>query len=177
MAVNEHNSVAALLGVLVRIVMWVSIIVGVLAFAAFCIGLAASLNGGEVQLPMGGVLADGVSPATFIAALAALIVVLPGIVYICAQLRQILLTLANGDPFVPENAPRLLRIAATIAIMELARYAAIILLAVFVDFGEGMNGPRLSISLVAWVSAAAMLVFSQVFREGSRLREEDKMTI
>ena len=60
--------------------------------------------------------------------------------------------------------------------MELARYGVILLLITFVSFGE-YEGPRFSVSLVAWVSAAAMLVFSQVFREGSRLREEEKMTV
>ncbi|MEO1475833.1 MAG: DUF2975 domain-containing protein [Pseudomonadota bacterium] len=177
MVARQHNSVAAVLNVVVQIVMWVSVVVGLLVFVFFAIGLAASLNGGEVSLGLGEALAKGVNPGTFIAALAALVVVIPGIIYICLQLRRILTTLAAGDPFVPENAPRLLRIAAAIAIMELARYAAILCLRAFVDFGEGMPGPRLSISLVAWVSAAAMLVFSQVFREGSRLREEEKMTI
>lgn len=177
MIVAEQNSVAAALGVMVRIVMWLSVIIGLMAFVTLGLGLFASLNGGELDLGLGGALVEDLKPATFIAALAALVVVMPGIIYICIQLRRILATLAAGDPFVPENAPRLLRIATAIAIMELARYAAIILLRVFVDFGEGLAGPRLSVSLVAWVSAAAMLVFSQVFREGSRLREEEKMTI
>ena len=104
------------------------------------------------------------------------LVVLPGIMYICIQLRLILRTLADGDPFVPENSPRLVRIALTIAIMELARYGVTLLLLAFVDFGIG-EGPRISVSVVAWISAAAMLVFSQVFREGTRLREAEKMTV
>ncbi|MEL7480134.1 MAG: DUF2975 domain-containing protein [Pseudomonadota bacterium] len=177
MPAAEQNSVAAVLSVFVHIVIWASIFLGAAAFVALMMGLFASLNGGALNIGLGDALVEDLSPSTFIAALAALVVVIPGIIYICIQLRRILTTLAEGDPFVPENAPRLLRIASAIAIMELARYAAIILLRVFVEFGEDMSGPRLSISIVAWVSAAAMLVFSQVFREGSRLREEDKMTI
>ena len=96
--------------------------------------------------------------------------------YVCIQLRRILQTLAEGDPFVPENSPRLFKIALAIAIMELARYGVIILLPALVNFGDG-GEPRFSISVVAWISAAALLVFSQVFREGTRLREAERMTV
>lgn len=172
----EYNSVAAVLEVVVQLVMWVVIIVSVLIVVLFGLGFMASINGGEFEIPGGAELARGVGPELFISALASTIVVMPGIVYVCMQLRRILKTLADGDPFVPENAPRLLKIATTIAIMELARYGVILLLMASLNFGEG-ESPRLSISLVAWVSAATMLVFSQVFREGSRLREEEKMTV
>jgi len=172
----EHNSVAAFLGVFVHLVMWGVAILSVLILVLFGLGFMASLNGGELRIPLGDALSGGVAPELFIAALASSLVVLPGIIYICFQLRRILKTLAEGDPFVPENSPRLFRIAAAIAIMELARYGVILLLMAFVSFGEG-GGPHFSVSLVAWVSAAAMLVFSQVFREGSRLREEEKMTV
>ena len=173
----EQNRVAAFLGVFVQLVMWIALIFSVFILVLFGIGLVASLNGGALEIPLGNAVAGGVAPEVFIAALGTLFAVMPGIIYICVQLRRILATLAEGDPFVPENAPRLLKIAIAIAIMELARYAVIVLLMLFVDFGDDMAGPRFSVSLAAWVSAAAMLVFSQVFREGSRLREEEKMTV
>lgn len=176
MKVTEQNSVAAFLGVFVQLVMWIAVILSVLVIILFGLGFVASVSGGELSVPFGDALSGGVRPEQFIAALATALVVFPGIIYICVQLRRILRTLAKGDPFVPENAPRLLNIAFAIAIMEVARYVVIILLMAFVSFGEG-EGPRFSVSLVAWVSAAAMLVFSQVFREGSRLREEEKMTV
>lgn len=177
MVTKEQNRVAAFLGMFVRLVMWIALIFSVFILVLFGIGLFASLNGGAVELPAGNAVAGGVAPEVFIAGLAIIFAVMPGIIYICVQLRRILVTLAEGDPFVPENAPRLLKIAIAIAIMELARYAVIILIMVFVDFGDDVGGPRFSVSLAAWVSAAAMLVFSQVFREGSRLREEEKMTV
>lgn len=177
MVTKEQNRVAAFLGMFVRLVMWIALIFSVFILVLFGIGLFASLNGGAVELPAGNAVAGGVAPSVFIAGLAIIFAVMPGIIYICIQLRRILVTLAEGDPFVPENAPRLLKIAIAIAIMELARYAVIVLIMVFVDFGEDVGGPRFSVSLAAWVSAAAMLVFSQVFREGSRLREEEKMTV
>ncbi len=168
---------AAALSMVMTAVLWVAVIVGLAALLVLGTGLWASLNGGEVELPFGGALAQGVSPSAFIAGLSALVVVAPSVVYICIQLKRILSTLAEGDPFVPENGPRLGRIAVAVAIMELARYATVVALNAFVDFGEGMTEPRLSINLAAWASIAALLVLSQVFREGTRLREEEKMTI
>lgn len=176
MSAVEQNSVAAFLGVFVQLIMWVALILSGLILIVLSLGFVASLNGGELKIPLGDALSGGVQPELFIAALASLVAVMPGIIYICLQLRRILRTLAQGDPFVPENSPRLYRIAVAIAIMELARYGAIFLLMSFVNFGDG-EGPHFSVSLAAWVSAAAMLVFSQVFREGSRLREEEKMTV
>lgn len=176
MKVTEHNSIAALLGTLVHLVMWAALVFSLLILVFLGLGFVASLNGGQLSFPMGDTLTGGIRPELFIAALASFIVVMPGIIYICIQMRLILKTLAEGDPFVPENAPRLLRVAIAIASMELARYGVILLLMSFIRFGEG-GGPHFSVSLTAWVSAAAMLVFSQVFREGSRLREEEKMTV
>ena len=172
----EGNSVAAFLEVFVRIVLWATIVLSALFFIMLGLGLIASLNGGRVQVPFGDALSEGLGPEIFIAGFATSLVVLPGIMYICVQLRRILRTLADGDPFVPENSPRLFRIAMAIAIMELARYGVIFLLPALVNFGDG-GEPRFSVSAVAWISAAAMLVFSQVFREGTRLRDAEKMTV
>ena len=176
MKATEQNSVAAFLEVFVQLVMWAVLIISLLIIILFGLGFMASINGGQFEIPGGDALSRGVGPELFISALATAFIIMPGIIYICIQLRRILKTLAEGDPFVPENAPRLLKISAAIAIMELARYSVILLLVAFLTFEPG-EGPRFSVSLVAWVSAAAMLVFSQVFREGSRLREEEKMTV
>ena len=35
----------------------------------------------------------------------------------------------------------------------------------------------LNLDLIAWASVAALFILSQVFREGTRLRDEEKMTI
>ena len=177
MTVAGSNSVASFLRVFVRIVFWATVVFGGLAFVLLILGLFASLNGGQLSAKMGDAFSGDLSPTTFLASLAGLVVLVPGISYICVQLNRILATLTAGDPFIPENAPRLTRIAWTIAIMELARYMLILLLFIFADFGNDVEGVRFSVSLVAWVSAAAMLVFAQVFREGSRLREEEKMTV
>ncbi len=171
------NSVATILRVFVRVVFWLTVVFGSLAFLLLLVGLTTSLNGGQLDAEFGKAVSGDLSPSMFMASMAGLIVLVPGISYICVQLNRILATLAAGDPFIPENGPRLMRIAATIAIMELARYALILLLFLFANFDKDVESLRFSVSLVAWVSAATMLVFSQVFREGSRLRQEEKMTV
>jgi hypothetical protein len=45
--------------------------------------------------------------------------------------------------------------------------------------GLVVDGTRIQLSfdLIAWASVAALFILSQVFREGTRLRDEEKMTI
>ena len=95
------------------------------------------------------------------------------VIFVCLELRKILATLTAGDPFVPENAVRLTRIAIAIAVTQLLRYAIAIVVGLVVD------GTRIQLSfdLIAWASVAALFILSQVFREGTRLRDEEKMTI
>jgi len=105
-----------------------------------------------------------------------LMVIVPGVIFICLQLRRILLTLADGDPFVPENARRLSRIGIAIAAMELLRVVTVLVVSA-VPTLVGDEPPRLSTQFILWISVAALFVLSQVFREGTRLRDEEKMTI
>ncbi len=176
-AETQNNSMAAVMSGVMLVVIWAAIIIGGIALVGLSIGLFANLQGGAVDLPGGSADVDGVPTSVFIAALASLIVVLPGIVFICMQLRRVLATLAAGDPFVPANAPRLTRIAIALALMELGRYVVIALLTMFINFNEVGDGPSLNINLAVWASVAALLVLSQVFREGTRLRDQEKMTI
>lgn len=175
---NQHNSMAAGLSAAMSVIMWLSVVIFVLALLVLLSALPAGLNAGQVNL--GGVsveLADDVTPGMIASLLAVLCVVMPGIIYICHQLRKILKTLADGDPFVSENSHRLTKIAATIALMEIGRMVAIICIRNLVEFDPVETAPDISISLVSWAGAVAFFVLSQVFREGTRLREDAKMTI
>ena len=176
-AETRQNSMAAVMSGVLLVVIWTAIIGGGLLLIGLSIGLWASLQGGTAELPVGDILVEGLHPSQLAAALASLIVVLPGIVFIGMQLRRVLATLAAGDPFVPANAPRLTRIAIALALMELGRYVVIALLTMFINFNEVGDGPSLNINLAVWASVAALLVLSQVFREGTRLRDQEKMTI
>lgn len=104
-----------------------------------------------------------------------------GAMAICAYLRGVFETLVAGDPFVPENARRFRRIAAVLGIMEVFRLAlsafVLILLALFGVTEESAASFAFNINLSVWFSVLTLVVLAQVFDEGARMREEQKMTI
>jgi len=171
-----RNSMAEIMTVLVTVAMWIVGALGVIGIPILTIGLMASLSGGSTEFSGIKALADGVSPGQLVIGLAGLAVIVPGVIFICLQLRRILLTLIDGDPFVPENAGRLSRIGIAIAAMELLRLAVVVFVSA-VPTLVGDEAPRLSTQFILWISVAALFVLSQVFREGTRLRDEEKMTI
>lgn len=171
-----RNSMAEIMTVLVTVAMWIVGAMGVIGIPVLSIGLMASLSGGTAEISGIKALADGVTPGQLVIGLAGLAVIVPGVIFICLQLRRILLTLADGDPFVPENARRLSRIGIAIAAMEIIRIGVVLAVST-VPRLVGDEPPRLSTQLILWISVAALFVLSQVFREGTRLRDEEKMTI
>lgn len=167
---------AEIMTVLVTVAMWIVGAMGVVGIPVLAIGLAASLSGGTTEISGIKALAEGVMPGQLVIGLVGLMVIVPGVIFICLQLRRILLTLADGDPFVPENARRLSRIGIAIAAMELLRVVTVLVVSA-VPTLVGDEPPRLSTQFILWISVAALFVLSQVFREGTRLRDEEKMTI
>ena len=176
MSEPRKNSMAAFLSTVVTVIFWLAIVLGGFLFVILSIGLLGTLNGGEIALPLVEARADGVPAGRLVAALVGLVVFAPGIAYICAKLLQILSTLAAGDPFVPENAPRLTRIAVAIGLIEVIRMCSVLVLAATVDLGEGYVA-NININLAVWGAVIVLLILAQVFKEGTRLREEEKMTI
>jgi hypothetical protein len=167
---------AEIMTVLVTVAMWIVGAMGVIGIPVLAIGLMASLSGGSTEVSGIKALADGVMPGQLVIGLVGLAVIVPGVIFICLQLRRILLTLADGDPFVPENARRLSRVGIAIAAMELIRIATVMVVSTMPAL-VGDEPPRLSTQFILWISVAALFVLSQVFREGTRLRDEEKMTI
>lgn len=103
------------------------------------------------------------------------------ILWVLVQLRSIFRTLRAGQPFVPANATRIRRIAFAVIAGELAR-------AVFVYAGvhyaaahfaiEGIRFEvRPDINIIAIICGFIILVIAEVFREGTRLDEEQSLTI
>ena len=172
----RKNSMAAVLSTAVTVIFWLAIVLGTILFVILGIGLLGSLNGGEIDLPLVEARAEGVPTGRIVAALVGLVVFAPGIAFVCAQLRKILSTLADGDPFVPENAPRLTQIAMAIGLIEVIRMCSVLILAATVDLGEGYVA-NININLAVWGAVIVLLILAQVFKEGTRLREEQKMTI
>ncbi len=175
MAESGKNSIAAVMTHFVRAVFWLSVIVGVVGFVLIGLGVIGSVNGGVVKIPGMEAYVEGVEPGRFVAALVSLVVFSAGIAFVCDQLVRILSTLASGDPFVPDNGPRLTRIAVAIAAVEIVRNIIVFVLGAALDLGN--YEPKITFNLAAWGAVLTLFILAQVFREGTRLREEEKMTI
>lgn len=173
MSKQARNSMAAMMTVLVTIVIWMTAIIGVVFLASVSAAIYAHHNGGSIDALNISVTDATDSLPALIAGLIGGLIVIPAIIYVCVLLRRILATLADGDPFVPENANRLSRVAATIAVTQLLRIA--VALVVGFSFDKAKIG--FNLDLIPWASVAALFILSQVFREGTRLRDEEKMTI
>jgi TRAP-type C4-dicarboxylate transport system permease small subunit len=100
---------------------------------------------------------------------------------VVARLRRIFATLSAGDPFVPENAEHLRVIAIVIAVFEIARLvvgAAAAGMMSASDEAAVIDAPiSVSVNVLAWFGVLSLVVLSEVFREGARLRDEQKLTI
>jgi hypothetical protein len=93
---------------------------------------------------------------------------------ILSRLRKVFATLTAGDPFEPENIPRLRLIGFVLAGMELARYAlGALLLAIAPALSWEIDG----FNITVWFSVLVVFVLAEVFREGARLRREAELTI
>jgi len=105
------------------------------------------------------------------------------VTFVVDRLRRISATLIVGDPFVAENSGHLRAIAIAIAVYQLLQYSAHGVLALlFTLTGHPVEGgarviPEFSLNLGAWVAVLALVVLSEIFREGARMREEQKLTI
>ena len=96
-----------------------------------------------------------------------------GVVIIVQRLRRIFGAMTAGDPFHPDNVRRLRMIALVLALVEVNGYvfAAIDHLALHTTFN------RLDLNLTAWFAVLVIVVLSEVFREGARLRRDAELTI
>lgn len=177
MTESSRSSMAAVLSVIMTVLMWVLAVGGGLIFVIFGFGYLASLSGGEITTPVVSTFVDGFSSNRILLMMLGIAAPVTVAVYICAQVRKILSTLAMGDPFVPENASRLRKIAIAVAVMESLRYLAMLLALTLPNVGEVEKAPSLLPNVAAVVAILVLFVLAQVFKEGARLRAEEKMTI
>ena len=99
---------------------------------------------------------------------------LGALIAILSRLRKVFATLTAGDPFQPDNIPRLRLIGFVLAGMELARYAlGATLLAIAPTLSWEIDG----FNITVWFSVLVVFVLAEVFREGARLRREAELTI
>jgi hypothetical protein len=118
----------------------------------------------------------------FIAANAVvLIVILAFSLFVLGQLRAVFRTLTAGQPFVAANAPRIRWIAVGVIGGELARAAIVVAENHYAMTHVTVAGLRFDawphVNLFVLVNGLVLLVIAEVFRAGTRLDEEQSLTI
>ncbi|MBI1896847.1 MAG: DUF2975 domain-containing protein [Acidobacteria bacterium] len=111
-----------------------------------------------------------------------LIVLLLGfLLWVLTQLRHIVRSLSRGLPFIPENARRIRWVGFTVIFGELARAALVYFWSYYTSLHFTANGVRFVASTdfngITIVGGFAILVIAEVFREGTRLHEDQSLTI
>lgn len=122
------------------------------------------------------------APASFVAPLLAGVgIMLAVVLWVVGQLRAVFRTVRDGQPFVPGNAIRIRRIGFVIIVGEFLRTAF-----VFAANSYAMNyfsasglrfDTRLDLNLFTIIHGLIILAIAEVFRAGTRLDEEQSLTI
>jgi hypothetical protein len=97
---------------------------------------------------------------------------LVGVIVIVQRLRRIFEAMTAGDPFHPDNVRRLRIVALVLALIEVNGY----LFGAIDRFAFGAH-PAVQLNLTGWFAVLVVVVLSEVFREGARLRREAELTI
>ena len=97
------------------------------------------------------------------------------------QLRHLFRSLSRGRLFIPENARRIRWVGFTVTFGELARAALVYFWSYYTSLHFTANGLRFVASIdfsgATVIAGLSILVIAEVFREGTRLHEEQSLTI
>jgi hypothetical protein len=101
--------------------------------------------------------------------------------WVIGQLRAVFRTLRDGRPFVPANATRIRWIAYSVIIGELARSAIVFFENYYAMTHFSADGLRFDVrpdvNVFAIICGLIILVIAEVFRAGTRLDEEQSLTV
>jgi hypothetical protein len=114
-------------------------------------------------------------------ALGAVIVMLGVALWVVGEMRAIFLTVRDGRPFVPANGRRVRRLAYAVLLGELARSAVVFwgnhyAASHFTATGLLFNAQP-DLNVFAIVDGLILLAIAEVFRAGTRLDEEQSLTV
>ncbi|MEO8096393.1 MAG: DUF2975 domain-containing protein [Acidobacteriota bacterium] len=115
----------------------------------------------------------------FSGSLAIIMILTAGGLWIISQLRYVFQNVADGQPFAAGNAEKIHRIGWGVIVLEILRSAAVLFWSYSSMFTfEGATFvPTLDIGKATIICGLIILAIAEVFREGSRLRDEQSLTI
>jgi hypothetical protein len=165
-----------------KVVVILSQIVMIFAMVVLGIGLGALATVGRAEV-LAEIAATGAPPAALWLVVVAMLTGM-GVVYLgyrfFGELRGIINSVGEGEPFRPENAERLSRmgwIAVIVQLMILPVAALAAWLAPFlekvdaeVQIDGGLDGGAILLTLI-------LFILARVFRQGARMREELEGTV
>jgi len=109
------------------------------------------------------------------------VVLLGCLLWVLTQLRHLFRSLSRGLLFIPENARRIRWVGFAVIFGELARAAMVYYWSYYTSLHFTANGLHFVASTdfngITIVAGLAMLVVAEVFREGTRLHDEQSLTI
>ena len=119
--------------------------------------------------------------AFFTASMIVIVLLFGFLLWIVTQLRHIFQSLSRGLLFIPENARRIRWVGFTVLLGEVARSASVYFWSYYTSLHFTANGVRFVASTdlngITLFSGLAILVIAEVFREGTRLHEDQSLTI
>ena len=121
------------------------------------------------------------SRGLFFGAAILLVAVLSAILWVLGQLRAVFRTLRDGQPFVAANSTRIRQIAFAVILGEAARSALVFATNYYASTHFAAEGLRFDarpdFNIPAIFYGLIILVIAEVFRTGSRLDEEQSLTV
>ena len=142
---------------------------------------ALGVEAAKIQHVRGSMSFPPPSSASVAGPMALVAVMLALLLWVLSQLVAVFRTLRDGRPFVPDNATRIRRIGYAVIVGELARAAL-----VFSANSYAMNhfsatglhfDARPDLNLFPIVHGLLILAIAEVFRAGTRLDEDQSLTI
>ncbi|HLG59512.1 MAG TPA: DUF2975 domain-containing protein [Vicinamibacterales bacterium] len=140
-----------------------------------------SVESAQIQNGQGSLRFPVRRDAFFLGNAIVLIVLLAVVLLVIGQLRAVFRTLQAGQPFVPANATRIRWIAYAVIVSEIARSAIVFFenyYAMTHFAAEGLRfHARPEVNGLVIVSGLIILVLAEVFRVGTRLDEDQSLTV
>ena len=170
--ISKASPAIGFLKILLSVIWWAGWAFLVFFFLFFIYAALAVMGVEPIQKSF-----ESISPLMALISSASVAVVASVFLIIVKQLRDICKTLVTGDPFVPENAKRLRTIWIAVAGGEVLRLISTIIISKVSQNSDEAIEVATDLRIYVWFMVLALIILAEVFREGARLRLEQKLTV